>query len=829
VNRSAAIFAALLFAHCTATAQIVEIRQGTNISIAANANTETLIVDLLGGLWRLPTSGGGATMLLPPGSGAQHPRFNQSGSSVAVERRQGNQWDLWHLELATGNWTQLTDTPYNERQPDFLTGGDSVVFSGDRSGRYQLWTLDLGTLALRQLSDEPGANTYPSAGADGAIAYANQTDDQSTLRVLRGGPVGEVLATSAGSISAPSWRPGSRVLVYHDRGANHSELRLLIDADIRVLRRLTEEEDVFIGRSAWLDASEFVYASDGQLWRRRIASGERSPVHMFAGVSVERSGLASSISAMDEAGPHAPQGIRDLSWGPDGRAAVFTALGDLWLARGRSLRRLTQDEYVDVEPQLAPRGDAVIFVSDRGGGFNLWQLSLDSGSMTQLTDARGSVAQPVITVDGEWVYYVETAKSAQGTNASLRRTLVSEPTTIEIVAENLDESVRLSRQDGQLVVTRQPLDREQEATDTFALAAAVTAPVTDLGPLRLDQREELSWEPVTPDEPLVIQAGRLFDGIGNDYSRHVDIHVAGQRITAIVARGRLPLPARVMDFSESTVIPGLIDVHVHHPRNSGTEIGRAWLAYGVTTVREVDSQLADALERAESWASGARPGPRLSFATAGQAEGYTNINGGPIPGEAAYPISAGFRHVLDWQLAGHATASQAIGLNTRLSAGYEIALSPLNAIYQDTLALLDGTGTYLSTGLASAVISQRTLSEQQSLVRTLGETLARVQRSFARVAIGSDAPTVPYGLGFHQELRALADAGVANAQILRWATAGGAIALGLDQQLGTLEPGKLADFVVIDGDPLRVIGDTLNIEAVAKGGVFVNGAAAARR
>jgi len=102
----------------------------------------------------------------------------------------------------------------------------------------------------------------------------------------------------------------------------------------------------------------------------------------------------------------------------------------------------------------------------------------------------------------------------------------------------------------------------------------------------------------------------------------------------------------------------------------------------------------------------------------------------------------------------------------------------------------------------------------------LAETVARLVRAGGRVAVGSDTPAVPYGLGTHLELALLAQAGIANDHVLRMATVEGALALGLERDIGTLEEGKLADFVVLDGDPLTRIGDTLKIVAVVKGGVW---------
>jgi imidazolonepropionase-like amidohydrolase len=107
-----------------------------------------------------------------------------------------------------------------------------------------------------------------------------------------------------------------------------------------------------------------------------------------------------------------------------------------------------------------------------------------------------------------------------------------------------------------------------------------------------------------------------------------------------------------------------------------------------------------------------------------------------------------------------------------------------------------------------------------SVVPGLQRTVARLARAGGRIGVGSDAPAVPYGLGLHLELALLVEAGIANDQVLRMATAGGALALGLERELGTIEEGKLADFVVIDGDPLADIADTLRIIAIAKGGAW---------
>jgi hypothetical protein len=173
----------------------------------------------------------------------------------------------------------------------------------------------------------------------------------------------------------------------------------------------------------------------------------------------------------------------------------------------------------------------------------------------------------------------------------------------------------------------------------------------------------------------------------------------------------------------------------------------------------------------------------------------------------------------------------------------ELELSPGFTAYQDGFGRLIASDTTFVTGLAAlagldgwpspkpradaAFAALFTPAEQAAWQRpdalavsvpALEQSVARLVRAGGRVGIGSDSPAVPYGLGVHLELALLAEAGIANDQILRMATAEGALALGLERQVGTLEEGKIADFVVLDGDPLTQIGDTLRIVAVVKGG-----------
>lgn len=102
------------------------------------------------------------------------------------------------------------------------------------------------------------------------------------------------------------------------------------------------------------------------------------------------------------------------------------------------------------------------------------------------------------------------------------------------------------------------------------------------------------------------------------------------------------------------------------------------------------------------------------------------------------------------------------------------------------------------------------------------ETLKRAYKKGVKIAFGTDAGVYPHGKN-NLEFVFMAEAGMKNADILRSATLDAATLLRLNDKIGTLEPGKLADIVAVQGNPLDDIKAMLNVTFVMKDGKVVKG------
>lgn len=99
------------------------------------------------------------------------------------------------------------------------------------------------------------------------------------------------------------------------------------------------------------------------------------------------------------------------------------------------------------------------------------------------------------------------------------------------------------------------------------------------------------------------------------------------------------------------------------------------------------------------------------------------------------------------------------------------------------------------------------------------ENLKRLHEAGGVVVLGTDQSL---GAAVHRELELLVEGGIPPLDAIGIATRNGAIFLGRDRDLGTIEEGKLADLVLLDADPTEDIDNVKKIHAVIKGGAVVD-------
>jgi imidazolonepropionase-like amidohydrolase len=155
--------------------------------------------------------------------------------------------------------------------------------------------------------------------------------------------------------------------------------------------------------------------------------------------------------------------------------------------------------------------------------------------------------------------------------------------------------------------------------------------------------------------------------------------------------------------------------------------------------------------------------------------------------------------------------------------------SPQGIRYEDVRLGAGGEPVTILSGLADARtrgLPQLLRSRQASLLRgyptamrRFTETPLLAERS-PSIVLGSQLNGLPPGIALHAEFRALDEAGLNQEHVLRTAGINAARALGLGLQTGRIAVGSSADLVLVDGDPLANIQDTLNIVGVVRNGLF---------
>lgn len=400
---------------------------------------------------------------------------------------------------------------------------------------------------------------------------------------------------------------------------------------------------------------------------------------------------------------------------------------------------------------------------------------------------------------------------------------------------------------------------------------------------------------------VVLRCARMIDGRSDAVRTDVGVVVEGERIARVVDAAAIPTGIEVIDLGSATLMPGLIDAHVHplietddyqvdHLRHSSADKAlrglrrvQEMLRAGWTTLRipgDADVHFAH-IDVRDAIEAGQFVGPRI------QAAGhYLSVTGGGgdinflgpehalvadglvVDGvdEVLQAVRNEVKHGSDWikllvtgafmsagddprqvhfspeelraaveeatrrgvPVAAHAHSAE--GIKQAVRAGVR-SIEHGTFVDEEGVQLMLEHGAYLVPTLyvGDYYLEEEPESEAQRKMvelslRYRAENLACIGRAIeagVKIGVGTDNVGFPAEYGM-RELALLVEAGMTPMQALQAATRVNAELLGLGDELGTIEPGRLADMIAVAGDPLTDMGTLERVSFVMLGGRIID-------
>ena len=886
-------------------------------------------------LWMINKDGSGLKQLTFGYYDEREPQWSPDGSRILFASDRSGNYDIWEMTLSSNQFKQCTKDVSNDYHASYSSDGKQIVFVSARGGGSLFITDESGQ--EKRVNDLKGIFNGPAWSPDGKRIVANRTSAGKSELVIIDltKPDLKILSKESEDVFPfkPTWLSNDE-LVYTSDG-KIQKIRLgkkavtqsipftatftLNRASYSKKQRDFDETSAHKSQGIYSpvvspDGNAVAFTSLGDIWI--IKKGEIQPIQLTSGASVEV----------------------DAAWSYDGKKMIYSSDADgvsmnLWLYDfdTKTTKQITHYDKHALLPSFSPDGKTIaFFLNDAYTGFGkatLHSLDLSSGKTTVLYKSLFTPGKPSWSADGKLIILSALQPYSSRYREGISRVLIVpsdggssrflSPVEGRSLAQRGKNGPVWSPSGNQLAYVEEGvlwtisidgsanlIGSPLRITNELAEAPSWTGDSKSIVYIATDHLKKINisdgstedipfqieWKNQKASGETIIHAGKVFDGRSSAYLNNVDIILEANRIKEIVPH-QTNRKGNVIDASDKTVMPGLIEMHTHQNGSGGELLGRNWLAYGITSVRETGGDPYDALERKESWSSGVRKGPRLFF-TGPLIDGnrvYYELSSG-ISSTAQLDMELDRAAKLDydfvktyvrfpdyWQKRATAFAHQhgipvssheiypatAYGVDAveHMSAtsrrGYSPKMTYLGRSYDDVIQLLSKAGMSMTptlalyggfninwnkdpdiiknkqlNGLYSKEYIQGTTEDSKHMLElypnsevqsaSMKKNLVKMYSQGVRMTAGTDSPFITYGLSLHVELHNFVEAGLTPYQALQAATLHAAEAIGVSKDLGTIEAGKLADLVIVQGDPLKNIKDAWNVEMVFKNGIRYN-------
>jgi len=868
----------------------------------------------------------------------REPSWSPDGQRIAFSSDRSGSYDIWVVTLASGQLTQVTTAASNEFHPSWSRGSNEIAFVSDRREQPGVYAVAVGANAAERLvAASGGAVAGPAFAPDAStVAFNVVADGRSRLMIA-----GRNIADPDEDVFPfrPQWVSPQEVLYTADgkikrRPAAGGAARVVeFTADISFTRpAFTPKRKRFdlsgpqpargiVHPAVSPDGKQAAFAAVGDLWVMPLGGAPQRVTHdRWVDVDPAWSPDGASLAYSSD------RPSTGLGAGPSTGLGAGGGAMNLWVRDLQSGvdRQLTRGTAAAMQAAWSPDGSRIAF-SDPEGQIQI--VDVKSGAVTKAHDHLNEAGRASWAPDGRALVVsslkVYSTRFREGTNQVLRISLDGQPDRWFDPLPHKSIGMRedygpvwapdgtqmAAIVDGLLAVWPVARDGTPQRPPRFVSTERAGSPtwtgdsrrilyqsghrlkLVDVASSRVVQEIDphLTWTPSSPAGTKTVHAGSLWNGRTDTLQPNVDIVVEGNRIRSVEPHRDALHAGTVVDASNETVIPGLIEIHTHLSKDFGEALGRIFLAWGVTTVRNPATNTYDTAENREAFESGARIGPRL-FTTGEPFDGsriyypggVSLDDTGQLPLALQHAKEAGFdfvktyvrlpdamqkriieeAHRMGMPVTSHelypAVAFGADGvehIRGTSRRGYSPKISALSRSYRDVIDLLTASKMTLTPTIgiqggfrlqtlrdASWIddprieklyppsVAQRwrdqtrtpasaaTIDAAARLVAPQERLIYQVVKGGGRITAGTDSPINPYGLSLLMEMEHYVSGGLTPVEVLRTATIVPAEAMGAGADLGSIEPGKLADFVVIDGNPLANIKDLRRVKRVVKDG-----------